>query len=312
MPDKPNILVVGSVNMDLVVRAPNVPRPGQTLMGEGFASSPGGKGANQAVAAARMGGHATFIARVGRDPFGDCLLRSLAAEGVDCQAVLPTAEAATGVALIVVDHRGENAIVVAPGANSLLTPDDIYSRSALFDRAAVVVLQLEIPLPTVRAAITVARRHQCKVILDPAPAPTPLPDELCQVDILSPNAHEAEIITGQKAAQEHIDKNVALDLIARGAQAAVLKLGPRGSIVATADGQFAQLRPYQVNVVDTTGAGDAFTGALAVAVAQGRSLPDAARLANAAGSLACTRLGAQSAIPTADEVRILMEDQPQT
>jgi len=310
MSEKPNVLVVGSVNMDLVVRAKHMPRPGETILGEGFVTSPGGKGANQAVAVARVGGQCAMIGRVGQDAFGEGLLRALAAEGIDCEYVLPTPEAPTGVAMIVVDGCGENSIVVASGANSFLTPDDVYSHSGLFDRAAVVVLQLEIPLPTVRAAITVARRHNCKVILDPAPAPTPMPAELSQVDILSPNAHEAEIITGQKAVEERIDKNIALDLIARGAQAAVLKLGPRGSLVVTADGQFARIRPFQVNVVDTTGAGDAFTGALAVAVAQGRPLPEAARLANAAGSLACTKLGAQTAMPSADEVRMLMEDQP--
>ncbi|MCY2929811.1 MAG: ribokinase [Planctomycetota bacterium] len=310
MDPKPNILVVGSLNMDLVVRAAAMPKPGQTVLGERFVTAPGGKGANQAVAAARLGGHCAMIGRVGDDAFGLQLLDALGEEGVECTGVAATREAATGVALILVDRCGENSIVVAPGANALLTPDDIYSRCDLFDRAQVVVIQLEIPLPTVRAATTAARRHTRTLVLDPAPAPAAMPAELFQVDVLTPNAREAESITGQLAIEERVDKNVALDLIARGAQAAVLKLGPRGSLVVTADGQFARIPPYNVAVVDTTGAGDAFTAALAVGVARGSPLPEAALFATAAGALTCTRLGAQTAMPTVDEVRILMEDQP--
>lgn len=310
MNQKPNILVVGSLNMDLVLRAPRMPRPGQTVLGEKFVTSPGGKGANQAVATARLGGQCAMIGRVGDDAFGLQLLDALSNDGVECTGVVATPESATGVAMIIVDGAGENSIVVAPGANSMLAPDDIYTHSAMFDRACIVVIQLEIPLPTVRAAITVARRHNCKVILDPAPAPTTMPPELFQVDILSPNAREAESITGQLAIEDRVDKNVALNLIARGAQAAVMKLGPRGALVVTVDGQFARIRPYAVAVVDSTGAGDAFTAALAVAVGRGTPLPEAATFATAAGALACTRLGAQSAMPTIDEVRILMEDQP--
>ncbi|MCY2924030.1 MAG: ribokinase, partial [Planctomycetota bacterium] len=276
----------------------------------GFVTSPGGKGANQAVAAARLGGHVAMIARVGDDAFGRALLDALGSEGVDCTAVVAAGDCPTGVALIIVDGCGENAIVVAPGANAMLTPDDVYSNAALFDQAAVVAIQLEIPLPTVRAAITVARRHHCKVVLDPAPAPSRMPEELFHVDVLSPNAREAECLTGQLALEERVDKTVALDLIARGAQAAVLKLGPRGALVVAADGQFARIAPYAVPVVDTTGAGDAFTAALALALAQEMTLPEAAHFAAAAGALACTRLGAQQAMPTLDEVRILMEDQP--
>ena len=306
---QPNILVVGSINMDLVVRTARMPAPGETILGNGLATSPGGKGANQAVAAARLGGNTTMIGRVGEDTFGRTLLAGLEDEGVDCRSIMTTGDAATGVAIIAVDRNGENAIIVAGGANAMLTPDDVYSRAELFGRADVVVLQLEIPLPTVRAAITLARRHGCKVILDPAPAPSKIPAELCQVDILSPNANEAEIITGQKAGEERVDKLVALDLVARGAQAAVLKLGHRGSLVVSADGQFARVGPYHVDIVDTTAAGDAFTGALAVKVACGMALPGAARFANAAGALACTRLGAQRAMPSAAEVRMLMADQ---
>lgn len=304
-----NILVVGSINMDLMVRTPHMPAPGETVHGEGFVTTPGGKGANQAVAAARLGTAVTMIGRVGEDAFGRELLANLKAEGVACEAVLPTPEVATGVAVIVVDAAGENSIVIAGGANRLVTPDDVFSQEALFERADAAVLQLETPLPTVRAAIDLARRHRCRTVLDPAPAPKRLPEELCRVDVLSPNVGEAEQLTGNRAGDERANKTIATDLIALGARAAVLKLGPRGSLVVTADGNIARAPAYKVDVTDTTGAGDAFTAALAVAAARGQPLADASRYANAAGALACTKLGAQAALPTADEVRILMADQ---
>jgi ribokinase len=310
MPNEPVILVVGSINMDLVVRTPRMPSPGETVLGSGLVTSPGGKGANQAVAVARLGGRCRMIGRVGNDAFGRQLLDGLVSEHIDCTDVIVTDEAPTGTAIIVVDQTGENAIVVAGGANRRLTPDDLFQRAEAFEQAAVVVLQLELPLPTVRAAADLARRHHCKVILDPAPAPDPIPHDLCRVDILSPNVSEAEIITGRKAIEERIDKLVAADLIALGAQVAVLKLGSRGSLVIADDGHFYTVPAYRVSVVDTTAAGDAFTAALGVAVANGERLHEAARFANAAGALACTRLGAQAAMPTLAEVRMLMRDQP--
>jgi ribokinase len=292
--------------MDMVVRSPRMPAPGETVLGDGFKTTPGGKGANQAVAVARLGGRCRFLARLGDDPFGRQLLGNLKGEGVDCADVMVTPDAPTGVAVIIVDAKGENSIVVASGANFMVTPDDVFARAEVFERAQVVVLQLELPLPTVRAAIDVARRGGCKVILDPAPAPRQLPPELCHVDILSPNVSEAESITGLKAADERGGKLVASDLIARGAKTAVLKLGSRGSLVVMADGHFYTVPPYKVEVVDTTAAGDAFTAALAVAVARGDKMHDAARFANAACALACTRLGAQAAMPTLAEVKALM------
>ena len=310
MSDRPAILVVGSINMDLVVRSPHIPAPGETVLGTGFVTCPGGKGANQAVAAARLGGDVVLLGRLGADDFGAALRRNLVAEGVDCAAVLTTPEAASGVAMIIVDSRGENSIVVASGANFRVTPDDVFGHEALFAKADVVVLQLELPLPTVRAAIDLARRRGCRVILDPAPAPAKLPDPLFQVDVISPNVHEAEALTGTQVVEGRIDKRAAADLIARGAKAAVLKLGSRGAMVLTADGRIAAVRPYAVTVVDTTAAGDAFTAALAVAMAEGTDLVQAARFANAAGALACTKLGAQPSMPTAEEVRMLMADQP--
>jgi len=310
MADDTKILVVGSVNMDLVVRSPHMPAPGETVLGEGFVTSPGGKGANQAVAAARLAARCRFLGRVGDDEFGRVLQQGLRKEGIDCTDLIVTDRVATGVAMIVVDAQGENSIVVASGANYRLTPDDVFGRAHAFEEADAVLLQLELPLPTVRAAIDMAHRHACRIILDPAPAPSRLPNAFCEVDVISPNVGEAEMLTGTKTGEERADRNIALDLIARGASAAVLKLAGRGSMVVTADGQMARVPAYEVDIVDTTAAGDAFTAALAVSVARGMDLKSAARLANAAGALACTKLGAQSAMPTADEVRMLMEDQP--
>ena len=311
MSDATHILVVGSANMDLVVRGPNMPAPGETVLGSGFKTTPGGKGANQAVAAARLGGSVSMIGCVGDDAFGAELLAGLVAEGVDCQAIVSTPNSPTGVAMIVVDAKGENSIVVASGANHRVTPDDnILPNEALFEKSDVVLMQLELPLPTIRAAVQLARKHGCKIVLDPAPAPQVIPDNLCQVDILTPNIIECETITGKTAGQEErADKNIALDLIDLGASAAVIKLGPRGALVVTADGHFHRVPACKVAVVDTTGAGDAFTAALSVAVSEGHDLYEATKFACAAGSLACTKLGAQASLPTADEVRMAMQDQ---
>jgi ribokinase len=310
MDGQASILVVGSVNMDLVVRTREMPAPGETVLGDDFRTNPGGKGANQAVAAARLGATVQMIGCVGEDDFGRVLRANLEQEGVDVAHVRQTDMAASGAAVIVVDQQGENSIVVASGANYRVTPDDIFSRERLFAEADVVLLQLELPLPTVRAAIDVARRNHTKTILDPAPVPKSFPDELCDVDIISPNVPEAQLLTGHQAIEERVDKLVASRLIDRGAKAAVLKLGSRGSLVVCADQHFYRVPPYSVRVEDTTAAGDAFTAALGVAVARGQGLHDAAKFANAAGALACTKFGAQAAMPTAYEVKMLMDDQP--
>ncbi len=306
-----NILVVGSIHMDLVVRVRRRPGPGETILGDHFRSHPGGKGANQAVAAARLGGRVGMIGCVGKDDFGRTLKQDLSEEGVDVEHVRETDQAATGTAMIVVDPQGENSIIVAPGADFTVTPDDVFSREDLFTEADVVLLQLELPLPTVRAAIDVARRRRAKTILDPAPMPAKFCDELCAVDVLSPNVVEAERMTGQKALEERVDKMIASQLIARGAKCAVLKLGSRGALVVCADQHFYRVPPYKVTVQDTTAAGDAFTAALGLAIARGQHLREAAKFANAAGALACTKFGAQSAMPIAYEVKMLMDDQPQ-
>ncbi len=310
MSDKPNILVVGSLNMDLVVRTEDIPRPGQTVPGENFATAPGGKGANQAVAAAALGARCAMLGMVGDDDFGQILKDALRQRGVDCDNVDVSSEAPTGVAMIIVDSRGENTIVVAGGANLVLSPDDVFARQELFERADAVLMQLEVSLPIVRAAISLGRRYGCKIVLDPAPAPKVLPEEVSRVDLITPNVLEAETITGKKAVEERVDKVVAAEFIARGARAAALKLGHRGCMVVTDDEHFYRVGAYRVPVVDATGAGDAFTAAVTVALAKGENLHQAAKFANAAGALACTKLGAMSAMPTYEQVHALMEDQP--
>ncbi|MHC4563268.1 MAG: ribokinase [Planctomycetota bacterium] len=311
MPDKPNILVVGSINMDLVVHSQRLPEPGETVLGSGFLASPGGKGANQAVAAARMGGNVHMIGRVGDDDFGRALLAKLNSEGVSCGGVSRDSDARTGVAMIIVDSLGENTIVVDSGANhEVSADDDIFPNLDLFEAADVVVLQLELPLPVVRSAIDQAKRHHCKIILDPAPVPRHLPPDLYKVDILTPNIVEARRLTEQTTEEERVDKIAALELIARGARAVAVKLGHRGTLLISDEGRFDRIGPYKVAVVDTTAAGDTYTGALATAVGQGKDLSEAAKIANAAGALACRQIGAQSAMPDEAEVRALMRDQP--
>ena len=246
---------------------------------------------------------------MGQDAFGGQLVETLQAEGIDCSGMAVTSGFPTGVAIVMVDSTGENSIVVAGGANLQLTPDDIFSREELFEGAYFVLLQLELPLPTVRAALDMARRHGCKVILDPAPAPKCLPEALCKVDVICPNATEAESLTGQSVSEERGAKSVASELIARGASTAVLTLGPRGCVVVTADEHVYTVPPYKVPVADTTAAGDAFAAALAVALARGEKIHQAAKFANAAGALACTKFGAQPAMPTLAEVLQLMERQ---
>jgi ribokinase len=308
---EPTILVVGSINMDLVVRAPHMPAPGETILGDGFTTAPGGKGANQAVAVARLGARCHFLGRVGDDEFGKTLLAGLVHEGIHTEGVRLTHDAPTGVAMIIVDEKGENSIVVASGANHRVTPDDIFEHESLFAAADVVVMQLELPIVTTVAARKLAAKHHKPVILDPAPARKNLPADLLGVDIISPNLTEAEILTGQQADEvsERVDKVMAADLLRMGAKAAVLKLGHRGSLVLTSEGLIASIKPYKVDIVDTTAAGDAFTAALAVGVAKGMDLPAAARMANAAGALACTRFGAQASMPTIHEVKMLMGEQ---
>ncbi len=314
MRDAPaGVLVVGSLNMDLVIKTPRIPAPGETVMGGDVAEICGGKGANQAAAAGSLSlapKVARMIGRVGDDAFGRRMTAALAQRGVDTSLVIPTNGVPSGAALIVVDDHGQNAIVVSAGANGRLTPGDITPCAAAFGASAVLLLQLETPLETVTAALACGREHGLLVILDPAPVPGGgLPDDLYGVDILTPNQSEAAALTGVPVDGAAGACRAGTALLARGVRTVVIKLGQLGAaIVSGAAGQTEMtLAPgFKVEVADTTAAGDTFNGALGVALAEGRPLRDAVRFANAAGALACTRFGAGASIPSRAEVDRLL------
>lgn len=295
-----HLVVVGSLNMDLVVRSPRHPQPGETLLGGDFRTFPGGKGANQAVAAAHVGGIVNMVGRVGADEFGALLLQNLASAGVNAAHVLRDSDAATGVALITVADDGQNTIVVAPGANGRVSPADVQAAYPAFDGASVLMLQLEIPLPAVQRAIDEARRRGLQVILNPAPAQPLEPALLKQVDFLVPNRSELALLTGT----DDVERG-ARTLLDAGVKCVVVTLGDAG-VQVWDEGGAGVIAPHAVKAVDTTAAGDAFVGAFAVALSQNRTPLEAARWGNAAGAIAVTRPGAQPSMPTRAEVEALL------
>lgn len=293
-----DILVVGSINIDLVVRTPRLPAPGETIQGEDLATFPGGKGANQAVAAARQGTNVAMIGRVGRDLYGDKLIENLRNNKIDTSLVRRD-EAATGTALILVDAKGQNSIVLSPGANNRVVPEDV--EAAPLAKPELVLLQLEIPLETVIHASAVARELGAKVLLNPAPART-LPDELlANADYVLPNETELSLLSGEPVHDMPSAETAARSLLGRGAQTIVVTLGANGSLIVTKD-RATHVPAFEVQVVDTTAAGDAFIGGFASALLLGLSLEEAAQYGNACGALATTRLGAQPSLPTREEV----------
>jgi ribokinase len=296
------ITVVGSLNMDFVAQVATLPVPGQTVLGSGFRTIPGGKGANQACAAGKLGGLVRMVGRVGDDVYGRQLRDELEAVGVDVGGVQVTAQAASGVALIVVEARGQNLIVVAPGANATLAVSDV--EAALTDmNGGYLLLQLETPLDTVEAAAASARRHGATVLLDPAPAQPLSAALLAKVDILTPNESEANVLLGRGAVTVSLEDAPAMAqaLLRLGSGTVVLKLGENGAMVADREG-LQHVPTPRVTAVDATAAGDTFNGALAVALSEGRTLREAVVFANAAAALSVTRLGAQSSIPRRAEV----------
>lgn len=304
-----HIVVVGSLNMDFVVKVDHLPAPGETVLGSGFQMMPGGKGANQACAAGRLAGHGLvtrMVGRVGYDVFADHLKASLSAAGVDVAYVHATRAQPTGVALICVDRNGQNSIVVASAANHALVPADIEGLRGAFRGASFALFQLETPLPSVTAALTLAREEGATTILDPAPAQPLAPEMLAQVDLLTPNETEALLLLG--ATQSSLIANppeVTKALLALGPKAVILKLGERGCYYD--DGATPLHVPaFRVDAVDTTAAGDTFNGALAVALAEGQPMPAALRFANAAAGLSATKMGAQASIPARKEVDELL------
>ena len=304
------VVVVGSINMDLVARSPRIPHAGETVIGGDFRTVPGGKGANQAVAAARLGAQVAMLGRVGVDAFGGQLLDNLFNSGVDTTRIPRDPQAASGIALIMVDDAGMNSILVAPGANMLLSPADMDAAEDVIASARVMLLQLEIPLETVLRAVQIGHAHGVKVVLNPAPAPAPpgrLPPELTHlVDVLAPNEFEAALLTGLPVDSDEQIRAAAAALRATGAANVIITLGGRGALLATADG-FQHFPAFPVKPVDTTAAGDAFVGCLGAALAEGRPLEEAMRWGSAAGALSATKKGAQPSLPTRSEVEELLK-----
>ncbi|MFH1716288.1 MAG: ribokinase [Planctomycetota bacterium] len=305
--NRPKIVVVGSSNMDLVVKSPRIPVVGETILGEGFIMIPGGKGANQAVAAAKLGADVCFVARLGDDLFGRQSLNNFVQEGVDTTYVVSTKEAPSGVALITVDQAGNNVIVVAPGANERLSPEDVSKAQSSIASSGALVAQLEVPLETVEFAGRLANESGVAFVLDPAPARKLSAEFLRTVDVLTPNETEAQILTGVEVTGEDSARIAANSLLESGVKAVILTMGAKGFLLATGDGtEFVPA--VRVDAVDATAAGDAFTGSLAVKLAEGKTLRDAAVFANYVAALSVTRMGAQSSMPTATEVESFIKD----
>lgn len=296
------IIVVGSSNTDMVIKTAKHPRPGETVLGGEFYMLQGGKGANQAVAVARLGGDSTFICKVGNDSFGQASLSSYLADGVDTTCSFITDEAPSGIALITVDKEGENSIVVASGANALLSPEDIVKVQSVFANADIVLMQMEIPMETILCVAKIAVQHGVKVILNPAPAAI-LPDALyAMLYLITPNRTEAELLTGIEINDMESAKIAADKLAAKGVEKVIITLGSHGAIIKEND-SYHHVPAQKVDVVDTTAAGDTFNGALCVALAEGAaSLADAVAFASRAAAITVTRMGAQVSIPTRIEV----------
>lgn len=295
------IVVVGSSNTDMIIQLDKIPVPGETVLGGEFSTAAGGKGANQAVAAARAGGNVTFIASVGNDSLGTQAVEGFIRDGINIKYIKRVEKSASGVALIFVDKEGENSIAVASGANADLCPDDITGSKQVISRAQILLMQLETPIDTITEAAQLAHEAGVKVILNPAPAHH-LDDELLKmVSILTPNEVEAELLTNIKIEDETSARKAAKVLQAKGVDSVLITLGARGVFLANAEKQ--ELIPgFEMDVVDTTAAGDVFNGALAVGLAEDKPIEEAIRFANAAAALSVTKLGAQPSAHSRGEI----------
>lgn len=304
MSDKPakQIAVIGSIVIDLAVQTPRLPAVGETLLGDNFKIGPGGKGANGAVVVQRAGGAAVLLGCIGDDDFGRMEMAALQAEGVDVEAVAVHPEASTGVGIAMIDADGENTILGVLGANDYLSPDDVERALALHrDTLDGILVNFEVPEPAVAAAVRLGVDYGVSVIVDAGPARPYKPETWRDCTILTPNEQETETLVGYPVSDDTTAEQAARELLGMGPSAVVLHRGAHGALLVTSD-ETIHIPSFSVDVVDTTGAGDAFSGTLAVAVAEGMPLVDAIRRANAAGALAVTRLGTLPIMPTRQEV----------
>ncbi|MBN8854330.1 MAG: ribokinase [Sphingobacteriales bacterium 50-39] len=297
--NRSKIVVVGSTNMDMVVQADHIPVPGETVLSGSFFMNPGGKGANQAVAVARLGGEVIFVSKLGNDVFGRQFSQLFHDEGIDISFLLHDKDLPSGVALITVDKGGENSIVVASGANASLRKEDLAD--ALDVPSGILLLQLEIPMAVVEYAVECAASKGIKVILNPAPAAALSPGLLEKIDILTPNKTEASMIAGIPVTDMGSAKKAAIAICDKGVRTVVVTMGPLGAVICEG-GECSVVETRKVAAVDTTAAGDVFNGAIAVALSEGKNMAEAVRFACDAAAISVTRLGAQSSIPYRKEL----------
>ncbi len=298
----PAITVIGSINTDLVVRSSVIPAPGQTLMGHSFITTGGGKGANQAVASVRLGGEVSLVAKIGADAFGKMSLDNFKKEKINIDHVYIDDHAPSGVAIIVVDDKGENIIVVAPGANAELSCGDIRLAEPVIENADIILLQLEIPMDTIAEAITIANKHKRMILLNPAPAAS-IPDQVLRaVDIITPNQSEAKALTGIMVKDVITAQEASDRLHEKGIQTVIITMGDKGAYLSSPDHKDLVSGFNNVQVIDTVAAGDTFCGALAIAITEKKDLCSAVKFANAAAALSVTKQGAQTSIPNRQEV----------
>ena len=299
-PKTGKILVVGSTNTDMVVKTDHLPRPGETVLGGTFLMNPGGKGANQAVAAARLGAEVTFVCKTGNDLFGVTTRQQLAEEGIDTSFVFTDPHEPSGVALIAVDNRAENTIVVASGANASLLPLDINKALTAIDACDLVLMQLETPMPTIEYVASLAAERGKRVVLNPAPAATLSEQLLKNLYLITPNETEAELITGIPVRDERSAEQAARTIHRAGVRHVIVTLGKKGALLCEA-GRCGVIPAYRVEAVDTTAAGDVFNAGLVVALSEGRNLTDAVRFGAKAAAISVTRMGAQASAPYRSE-----------
>lgn len=302
------IAVLGSINMDLMIRSAKLPLPGETVIAETKVENPGGKGANQAVAAARMGAEVTMIGCVGDDSFAEELLQNLTAEGIDTRFVTRKTNTTSGVAVVMVESSGENAILVVPGANGLVGNLELEQVRQVICESDLLLMQLEVPVETVIAAAAIAREAGVPVILDPAPAPAGFPAELLNVDLICPNQSEAVALMGKPlAALEDVVESIPL-LAEQGPRQIIVTMADQGAVLF--DGESVEIiPPFQIQAIDSTAAGDAFAAGLAVKLAEQATLREAALFASAAGAIAAAVAGAQTAMPTREQIETLITKQ---